>query len=634
MKKTKLDPITYEVVSHKIWQTLWEGRATMELVSGSVVVTEAKEVLYGFYDAEGNSIASSAGLMVHIIGGEQMIKNLIEWYTENPGIYEGDVFFFNDPYVGGMHVPDQACIAPLFYKGKLTAWLISLFHTSEVGAIETGSGTPPSATEIYHEGVRMPGLKLVEKGVERKDHYMILQRLVRDPEGITLDCKARVASLNVGKKRMIELIDRYGLEMMQTIWKQMVIDSENRAKEKLLELPDGTWRAATYQDHDGKKYSPYRLAVAMIKKGDHLTFDFSDCSISLPGPTNLTIHGLYGMVFTAICTRLFYEEQWNRGPMNCVDIIAQKGSCVYPNPPTAVGLGIVIGAGIVNLLHVVISKMLVCSEKYYDDQNASWNTNLLYLGWGGPNQQGITMGTLLFDFLAAGQGAGATFDGVDNGAFIYTPEVIAGDVEMYEAIMPFVYLARRQAPGSGGPGKYRGGTGLEIIYKEHKTTGVKLVPFGVGKKTSFGPGLYGGHQAGACELVIAKNTDSNDWLKRGDMPDTLEKIYQLQGEVKDYPPNVSETPSTEGDVIYLYGGGAGGYGDPIDRDPRAVLKDVADQLTSAEYAGDVYGVVFTPRVSGVVTDYKALKSLKVDMTATEKQREEIRKTRRAIAKSA
>ena len=115
VNKQKIDPITYQVAKHKIWQTLWEGRYAMELVSGSVVVTEAKEVLCSLFDTKGNTIDSSAGLLAHIVGSEQMIKTTIEWYSEEPGIYDGDVFFFNDPYIGGNHAPDQGCFAPLFY---------------------------------------------------------------------------------------------------------------------------------------------------------------------------------------------------------------------------------------------------------------------------------------------------------------------------------------------------------------------------------------------------------------------------------------------------------------------------------------------------------------------------------------
>ncbi|MDY6864082.1 MAG: hydantoinase B/oxoprolinase family protein, partial [Thermodesulfobacteriota bacterium] len=281
MQDNKVDPITYEVVKHKIWQILWEGRATMELVSGSVVVTEAKEVLYGLYDRDGTIVSSSAGLLLHILGGEQMIKNIINWYSQEPGIYEGDVFFFNDAFVGGLHNPDQACIAPVFYKQERIGWLLALFHTPEVGAIEP-AGMTPNATCAFHEGIRLPGVKLMEKGRERRDIFQLFKSMVRDPGGIILDCKARIASLNVGIVRVLELVDRYGLDILESIFKLMIEDAEKGARRKLLELPDGTWREASYLDHIGKKYQRFRIQVALIKEGDHLTVDFTGSWESVP----------------------------------------------------------------------------------------------------------------------------------------------------------------------------------------------------------------------------------------------------------------------------------------------------------------------------------------------------------------
>lgn len=630
-KKETMDPITYEVVKHKIWQNLWEGRATMELVSGSVVVTEAKEVLYGLYDRDGNIVASSAGLLVHITGGEEMIKNIISWYSEEPGIYDGDVFFFNDPYVGGVHVPDAACIAPFFYDGELAAWLIALFHTPEMGAIEPSS-MMPNATEIFHEGIRCPGIKLMEKGRERRENYKLLQRMVRDPGGITLDCRARVAGLNVGNVRLKELYDKYGRETMEEVFDRMVLETEKIARAKLAKLPDGTWREVVYLDYDGQKYNLYKICLTMTKAEDRLTLDFTGTSPQLPGPTNMSLQGLIGSVFTTLCTRLFYEEQWNRGILNVIEINAPEGTILNCKWPAALNISVFLSVVVMSLLHSCISKMLCCSEEYYGDQNAAWMGNFTCLFWGGMNQYGLTMGSVLFDCLASGQGAGSYFDGTDTGCFPMTPEVIAGDVEMYESIMPFLYITKRQAPDSGGPGKYRGGAGLEIIYKLHKTPGVKIMPLGIGKKTSMGPGLWGGNHPGTIKWVVAKDTNAEEIFRRGEGPYTLEDIYKLEGDVKDYPPMPPPMFGKSGDIIYAFGDGGGGYGDPIDRDPRLVLKDVINELVSAESAKDIYGVIIEPRISGVVTDHRLKKKLTVDWETTREKREAIRTAREERAR--
>jgi N-methylhydantoinase B len=629
----EVDTLTYEVVKHKIWQILAEGRSAMELVSGSPVVCEAKEAMYALYDEKGDTVASSAGILLHVLGSENLIKRIIELYSEEPGIYDGDVFFFNDPYIGGNHVPDQACIAPLFFEGNLMGWLAALFHTPEVGSLEVG-GMCPRATEIFHEGIRLQGQKVMEKGKMRKDTYELLQRSVRDPVGITLDTRARVAGLNVGKERILELVDKYGLEKLRWIFNKMIIDSEKAARAKLEKLPDGKWRAVTYLDHDGQKYNLKKLSVTLIKKGDKLTIDFTGTDLQSPGAVNAALPGTYGHIFSALCSLLFWEEQWNRGILNAVEVIAPEGTMVNAKWPAAVGMSPAWPClAVMNMLDVCISRMFVTVEKYYGDQNASWQTNTQYVFWVGPNQYGNIVGSILFDFLANGQGAGPTFDGNDTAVTQFTPEVQASDIEMYELTSPFIYLSRIQAPDSGGPGKYRGGAGLEIIYMVHKTPGIDVVVIGMGRKTSLGPGLYGGYEAMASQLAVIRNTDVYEWFKNKKIPTTYEDLLNLKGDpIPDCPPMLPSTHLKPGDIIYIAGGGGGGYGDPIERAPELVLKDVINQLTSMEYARDIYGVIIKPEASGIVRYANIRRKLRIDYEATVKRREEIREERRRRAK--
>ena len=617
--KQKIDPITYQVAKHKIWQTLWEGRYAMELVSGSVVVTEAKEVLCSLFDTEGNTIDSSAGLLAHIVGSEQMIKTIIEWYSEEPGIYDGDVFFFNDPYIGGNHAPDQGCLAPIFYQGKRVGWVAALFHTPEVGAIEP-AGMPPTAKSVFHEGLRVPGLKVMEKGKERPDVYKLLERSVRDPVGIVLDTRARVAALNVVKARVMELMEKYGLETMQSIFDQMIADSEKIARAKLKKLADGTWRDIVCLDHNGSEYQLKKLYITLTKEGDKIKLDFTGTDSQSPGPTNCSTSAIFGCVFTALCMILCWEERFNRGTMNVVEeLIAPLGSVVNAKWPAPVCMGPMCPMLMVmGMLDNLFSYLMVTNEKYYSDQCASWNNNPVYLAWGGINQYGQTMATVLFDFLANGQGGGPNQDGVDTGVFHYTPEVIAGDMEMYESIMPFLYLSRRQAPDSAGPGKFRGGAGLEIIYMVHKTPGLEVMVAGQGSKSSTGTGIYGGNPAAVARCMMAQNTNIDEMLEQGRFPYTLDELRALKGEIHEFPPMVATRPAKVGDLIYFYGGGGSGYGDPLDRDPQMVMEDVKKELTTREYANEVYGVMITP-------------DQKVDPAGTEKKREVIKKRREGRA---
>ncbi len=625
LTEKKIDQITYQIAKHKIWQILWEGRVTMEKISGSVVVTEAKEVLCGLYNAKGDTISSSAGLLVHILGVENMIKKIYEWYAESPGIYEGDVFIFNDAYIGGSHTPDQACLKPFFYKGELVFWGAALFHTSDVGAVDPGAGISPSAREIFHEGIRFPGLKVMEKGVERRDFYKFLERSVRDPLGAILDVRARVGSLNVVEEKLKELMDKYTVDTLKVICEQMIIDTEAYARGKLLEYPDGEWSSETYLDHNGLDYQKIKLKLKMTKKKDHLTFDFSESEPQTAGCMNMTPASLPGYIFTSLCTLMLYDEHWNKGITKVFSIkFPEYPSILSAEWPGAISASVIVGMSVFCLVDTCVSKMQCTHEKYYIDQNASWDTNIQALGWGGSNQHGFVMSTLLFDSLALGQGAGPTYDGSDTGVFRYTPEVIAADVEMNELIMPFLYMFKRQAVDSSGPGKQRGGSGLEIGYLVYKSPGLFVTPFGRGKKTIPGPGLWGGHGAPPLDIFFGVGTNLYSWIKEnGRLPRTPDELRGLTGEVYDVAPNVAATPMKDGDFVYVVQGGGGGYGDPLDRDVELVLQDIKKQLITGNCAENIYGVIFNPPIRGVVSDYKAVADLSVNASASIEKRKEI-----------
>ena len=624
LKINGIDQMTYQIIKHQIWQVLWEGRSTMEKISGSVVVTEAKEVLCGLYDVNGETISSSAGLLLHILGIGNMINTIKEWYGESPGINEGDVFIINDPYIGGSHTADQACVKPIFNNGEIGNWVGTLFHTADVGAIEPGGGINPSAKEIFHEGIRFPGLKVVEKGVESKMFYKLLERSVRDPLGGILDTRAKVGALNVVEEKLKSLIDKYSLKTLQIIYKQMVIDTEVYARNKLLKYPDGEWVAETFCDHDGLEYQKIKLKLKLIKKKDQLTFDLSECSPQVHGCFNMGSQIVHGYVFTSLCTLLLYEEHWNHG-------IAKIFSVKYPEYPSVISVqwpgavsgSVMLGMSLFCLADTCISMMQQTNPVYRIDQNASWNTNVLYVGWGGKNQNGHFLSTVLFDMLALGQGAGPSYDGVDTGNFRYTPEVIASDVEMNESIMPFLYMFKRQATDSSGAGKQRGGAGLEIAYKVHNTPGVVVTPCGKGKKTIAGPGLWGGHGAPPAEQYFGISTNLPDWIKQnGRLPENLQELRTLEGNIYDVPPNVPATPMNNGDFVYIYGGGGGGYGDPLDRDPGHVLEDIKKQVITNEYAENIYGVVLNPKLKGVLRG-SIVETIKLDQEATKEKRREL-----------
>jgi len=251
----EIDLVKYEVFRHRLFSILEEGRIAIKMVSGSPVVVEGGETMCSLHRADGSTILVAAGILLHAVGARQFIQKAIELYEQDPGFNDGDQLFFNDPYLGGQHLCDMVVIKPIFYKGRRIAWAGSVMHTAETGGVAPG-GMPPKATEIFHEGIRILGLKVVEAGKFRPDVYNSIVQQVRDPHLIGLDLKAKIAACNTCARRYLNLVDKFGLEFVEAASNKLVNDTEARARAKLRGLPDGIWRSRLYGDNSGLREKP------------------------------------------------------------------------------------------------------------------------------------------------------------------------------------------------------------------------------------------------------------------------------------------------------------------------------------------------------------------------------------------
>ena len=187
-----LDPIKYEVFMRRLKSILEEGRQAIAMVSGSPAIVEGGEFMTSFYNGDGMGILTASGTLFHVVGSSDSIKHAIAEYAENPGIDEGDQFFYNDPYLAGTHLMDQIMVKPIFHEGRRVAWVGTMSHTGDTGGLLRGL-----STEIFHEGIRFRGIKMVERGRIRKDIFTTILSQCRDPEYVSLDMLARIASNNV-----------------------------------------------------------------------------------------------------------------------------------------------------------------------------------------------------------------------------------------------------------------------------------------------------------------------------------------------------------------------------------------------------------------------------------------------------
>jgi N-methylhydantoinase B len=613
MDKIRIEPVLFEILRHKLWQITEQMSIAIRRVSGSTITCEAKDLSANLYDGQGTMLMCGCGVTAHASTMPFAIKHVIETCSEDPGIHDGDVFYINDPYISALHIPDGAVMTPIFYKGELVGWAQTMTHIVDVGGIDPG-GFCPRATEIFHEGFRFPGIKIAEGGIIRRDVFNSMLNMVRDPGMVGLDLRAQLAAGTVARARIIELIECYGLDVYKAMCDEIVKYAEMRMRARLAELPDGTWQVVDYLDDDGMTDKAYRIVLTLTKKGDSLTFDFTGTDEQAPSYMNSGAVGVIGAVFAGVAPMLGYDIPWSQGILNPIKVVLPEGTVVRARYPAPCSMGTIgICAISLTMTVVALSKMLSSSEKYKEDAIAAWGTSTGTWALAGLNQY-KTFGVCIFmDQQALGGGAKSYADGVDVGGHFLIPAGSAPNVELYESRFPILYLFRRQAIDTGGPGKFRGGVGGEYCVALHDTPlgALRSIRFGYGSEVPIISGICGGYPGCNTCWMVVKDSDILERLERGDLP---KEIKELKGELMRVRPN-GVMPVTSKDVLYYRWHAGGGYGDPIDREPQLTRRDVVNGLVSIECAMDVYGVIIDPE------------TLEVDAKKTEQKRGEIRKGR-------
>jgi len=607
----RIDAIKYEIFTHRLWRILEEGRIAMKMVSGSSVVVEGGETLSCFYDTNGVPTLSAAGVLLHLTGARDFIVKCIEWYEKDPGINEGDQFFFNDYYIGGQHLADEIVIKPIFWKGKRVAWTSAFMHTPETGGVEPG-GMPVSATEIFHEGPRFLGLKIVEAGKFRPEVFKTITDNTRDPLLVGLDAKARIAANNVCAQKYLELVGAYGIEFVQAASKKIIKDSEKMSRDFLRKLPNGTWRARQYADTTGFDSKPFKVHCTMTKKDDELTFDLTGSSPQNPDSINSAFPATFGAVFVTLASQLFGNIPWNGGMIAPMKVIAPEGSVVNPRfPAAACQAPPTVGEMITATSHECVAKMLFAAG-IYDRVNSGWSGgNGSFPHLGGVNQYGDSFGAQILDVFSSGAGAAPYRDGVDTAANMMNPSSQISDCEVTEQNVPLMYLQRMNGIDSGGFGKFDGGMGPEHIYMIHGGDNIHMGNAGIGKRAPAGFGMFGGYSTGLEEGIYVKDSDIAEMFKQSKVPVSYADVMKLKGEKVFAPAAMKVMPVKSFDILKTRHAGGGGYGDPLERDIEKVFQDVRLHAISIETAKEAYGVIINPKTN------------KVDNEATEAERKRI-----------
>ena len=613
-----VDPIRYEMFLHRLWAVGEEGRSTLQRVTASPIVAQGGEVMSSFYDAAGAMVLACSGHLRFAAATSDAIKQMIEWFESSPGFHDGDQLFFNDPYVAGSHTYDMMVVKPIFLDQRLIAWIATSTHTADTGGVLRGA-----AQEIFHEGIRILGVKVVERGEFREDVFRTLTEQCRDPRYVGLDIKAMIAGNNVCAARYLSLVDKFGLEFIKAAGRKTLADAEEMARAKLRSLPDGVWRSRVYysaREADQSDADIIAVVCAVTKKGGTLDIDLDGTSPQTSGDTNSTLPSTVAHLNIALTNQLFWDIPWNDGKLAPIRMTVPEGSVLNCTFPAACGLAPMIGGMFVAAVSECLAKMLYAAGRR-EDVNAGW-AGAWYSGgpgfmYGGHNREGLANAQGLYDVHGGGLGARPDRDGVDTGGHMNIPSGGISDIERIEMQYPFLYLSRRHVKDGAGFGRHRGGYGSERLLFVYGSTDVtaNYRPYGA---VPNGFGLFGGYPAGFGGNRAVYRTDGLlQRLREGAYPTGADELRGLDWCRIDLPEGFQpRVPIPELAFITDVTQSGGGFGDPLERSPAQVERDLRTGRTSAEVADRIYGV----RLDGAGV---------VDDAATAERRKELRAERLA-----
>ena len=547
-----VDPITTEVIRNKLEGIANEMELTLLKSSFSPIVKEGLDTSASLFTVSGETLAQACAIPVHLA---TLIPTLHTMITKYPiaNMRDGDAFILNDPYCGGTHLPDIAIMAPVFHGGRVIALAATMTHHGDVGGHSPGS-LPPSATEIYQEGLRIPALKFREAGEYNDTLVAILRLNSRLPDTLMGDLNAQLAACTVGGRRLHELAERYGADFLMTVFEELLDRSQTMTRAALRQIPEGTYRYVDYLDNDGIDLDkPVRIEVAVTVRDGTIELDLAGTDPQLKGPLNCVPSGSQAAAYFAVRVLTDATIPTNGGCFRPVTLKLPKGSLVNPEEPAPVN------ARTSTIKRIATCMVSALASVLPDRVSAPAAGTLLVVAFAGWRAGGGRF--IVGELIAGGSGAGRDRDGVDvvDTDASNCMNLPAEALEMDAPLRLHRVALRRD---SGGAGEYRGGLGVIREY-EVLADDVSFTHRGE-RHFSAAPGLNGG-LAGASARSVIIRADGREEVIRSKALTVLNKGDRV----------IVETP------------GGGGYGDPSRR--RSLAEDVANNKVSAAAAREVYG---------------------------------------------
>jgi N-methylhydantoinase B len=608
-----LDPFKFEVFYHRLFDALSESRDIVRQLAFSQISREVGEVAEGVFLPEGEVALLSPGLLLHLNTVTRTIRYMHEnRFADDVGYDEGDQFLCNDPIVAAMHRMDMALAAPLHYEGELIGWVGNYSHVPEIGATEPG-GHPMIATDAYHEGICLTPIKIVEKGTLRRELMDMLTRVVRDPRAIELDTKAKIAANERAKERVLALVEDFGLDFYRAGCRKLIEDAESKSRAIVKRRVRGRYRGRVFSDYKLPDRPGLRaMEIELEFEGDGTIVVRSPVvSPQAAGSYNCPLPCFEGNLFCVALGHLLHDTRWNSGVVRVHRTEIPYGSMINADQEASVHFG-TVGTGLHSATCVTSAlsrAAFICGQR---DEVISPSGPVNQLMYGGIDQFGRRSGRYVMDAVSTGGGAMADLDGVDVGVHQINPWISCGDVEATEAVGPILQFGRRLAVDTGAFGRQRGGAAANTVLTFEGTPSMKLGNMAQGYYVSAMSGLFGGYPPPASRFIVIRGADvlASDSIPH-EVPELL--TYRPGAEQNGYNGSPYR-PIEPGDLVgQTYWGGAG-LGDPLEREPQAVERDIRDRVLSEDAARRVYAVALGDEGA-------------VDEPATAKLREERRAER-------
>ena len=565
------DAALFEVLRNRLWAINDEAVDAIVAVSGSPIATEGNDFNSGILTATGEVALAGPYVLVHAAALGQVVRYVIEEFGDEPGIGSGDMFITNDTYVGAPHQPDVMVVAPVYRDDRLIAWCGSCVHQNDVGGPVPGSITV-GASSIYEEAVPMAPTRIVVGGellAEVEQEYLGRSRT---PELNRLDLLGQIEANRVVSRRLNGLCDRYGTDAVVAVLEGLIDRTEVAVRARLASLPDGRWRHQGLVEHDGIEDRVYEIGLTMTKRGNSLHLDFTDASPQAPALINSSRAITSSYAMAAVMTVLGYGLPWTPAAFwRVMEVETTPGTIVDCLWPAGMSMGVTAaGQEVRTAVNVCLSRLFDASDDpaVRNQILASCVSGSFTQTISGAFDDGRDFSAMLLDGLPGGSGARWGGDGPDTGGYLTSPAGLCTNVETNEHHYPVLYRYRRERPDSGGPGRWRGGVGLENAYQLHRASGpVTSTVFAHGQQPPTAAGVVGGEPG-------MQHTG----------------VYERSDGATEVPPPKQVGGLAPGDVYANLCGGGGGVGDPLDRDFAEVEHDVVEGLVTKAGAARDYGV--------------------------------------------